>query len=360
MKALGQLFAAFFKISLFVIGGGYAIIAVADSVLPRRGWVKEGELIDHLPVFQMLPGLIATHTAVYVGRKVAGLVGAVVAVVAIALPAVGVFTAVSLFYASLPLGNPFLAGAFTGLRASLTGIIAATIVRSWRRSDRTPLFYLLFLSALVALGPLALPIPLVLLATIVLGLLDEFRPRGRLNASLLPLLLFAKYGLLGFGGGFVLVPMYLVDFVGPAAPYLQIAAEDFSNVMALSQMTPGPVGVNCATFFGHALAGVPGAIAASILLLLPGSVLAYLAFRSLDAFRTSRIVRGIMTGIRPASLALMGVALVAFAHTTFTGSAAVVLAIACFVLQLHTKINVMYLILLSALAGLVATTLGII
>ncbi len=67
MKKLASLFWELFKISLFVIGGGYAIIAVADDIFAKKGWTEEGELVDKLPVFQMVPGLIATHTAVYVG-----------------------------------------------------------------------------------------------------------------------------------------------------------------------------------------------------------------------------------------------------------------------------------------------------
>ena len=69
MLRLALLFWEFSKISLFVIGGGYAIIAVADRTLSRRGWTEDGELLDRLPVFQMVPGLIATHTAVYVARQ---------------------------------------------------------------------------------------------------------------------------------------------------------------------------------------------------------------------------------------------------------------------------------------------------
>ena len=72
MKTYLRLFVEFFRISLFVIGGGYAILAVADSVFSKLKWIREGELLDELPVFQMVPGIIATHTAVYVGRKVAG------------------------------------------------------------------------------------------------------------------------------------------------------------------------------------------------------------------------------------------------------------------------------------------------
>ena len=96
MKRVAALFWELFKISLFVIGGGYAIIAVADEIFAKKGWTEEGELVDRLPVFQMVPGLIATHTAVYVGNKIAGALGAAVGVVAVALPSVVIFTFVSM------------------------------------------------------------------------------------------------------------------------------------------------------------------------------------------------------------------------------------------------------------------------
>ena len=134
MRALLLLFWEFSKISLFVIGGGYAIIAVADQALSRRGWTDEGELMERLPVFQMVPGLIATHTAVYVGRKVAGRLGAFVAVLAVAWPSVLIFTFVSAGYDSIPVDSPLSRSAFLGLRSALTGIIAATIVRGWTKN----------------------------------------------------------------------------------------------------------------------------------------------------------------------------------------------------------------------------------
>ena len=108
MRPLLQLFLELFRISLFVVGGGYAIIAAADDAFARRGWTKEGELLDHLPVFQMVPGLIATHVAVYVGRRVAGALGAAVGVLAVALPSVVIFTFVAAGYDALPLDNAWL------------------------------------------------------------------------------------------------------------------------------------------------------------------------------------------------------------------------------------------------------------
>ncbi len=399
MKRHLQLFVEFFRISLFVIGGGYAILAVADSVFAKRKWTEEGELLDELPVFQMLPGIIATHTAVYVGRKVAGLSGAVTSVIAVAMPSVVIFTAVAMGYDALPLESPCLLSAFVGLRSALTGIIAATVIRSWVKATKDVFFYAVLAAACAALVG-GVPVWAVLLAAMAAGLLCPLGtgpadvgtdPRGDVGtgpggnvgtapgdvgtgpggggvktfraAAWLPLLLFLKYGALCFGGGFVLVPMYLEDFVGPAAAFLQVSAEEFSNLMALTQMTPGPIGVNGATYFGFRLAGVPGAVLASAALLLPGSALMYLALASIDRFRTNRIVCGILRGAKPASLALMLVALWAFLGlSVFAGGAfsalAAALVLLSLVLTLKKWINPVWLIVLMALAAVAVRTVG--
>ena len=363
MRRHFQLFVEFFKISLFVIGGGYAIIAVADSVFAKKKWTEEGELLDELPVFQMLPGIIATHTAVYVGRKVAGLSGAVTAVVAVALPSVAIFTAVAMGYDALPLDNPLLLSAFVGLRAALTGIIAATVVRSWTRATKGGFFSVVLAASLAALFG-GVPVWAVLVAAMAAGLACSTgtdpqnagtgpKTKTFRAAAWLPLLMFLKYGLLCFGGGFVLVPMYIEDFVGPAAAFLRIPAEEFSNLMALTQMTPGPIGVNGATYFGFRLAGVPGAVLASAALLLPGSALMYFALSSIDRFRTNRIVCGILRGAKPASLALMLSALWAFLGlSVWAGGAfhvgATVLTAVSLVATLKKWVNPVLLIVLMA------------
>ena len=304
-----RLFWELFKISVFVVGGGYAIIVVADEVFAMLGWTKEGELLERLPVFQSVPGIIATHVAVYVGKKVAGRIGAVVGVTAVALPSIAIFTAVSAGYAYLPLDNHWLVGAFVGLRAAIAGIVAAALVRSWRRSVDSAFAYAILVVSVVAIAAFGVPVPAVLLVAMALGIAVPERACAessrKFRSSWLPLLVFLKYGALCFGGGFVLVPMYLQDFVGPDAPFLKIDPGEFANLMALTQMTPGPIGVNAATFFGFRLAGVPGAVLASAALLLPGSFALWFVLRSMENFRDSRIVRGLMRGARPASAALM-------------------------------------------------------
>ena len=362
------LFWEMFKIALCVVGGGFAILAVADEVFAKKlKWTAEGEIVGHLPIFQMVPGIIAGNTAVYVGRKVAGIPGACCALAGVFLPSVIVFSGVAAGLRFIPLGNRFLDAAFLGLRASLTGIIAAMLVRGWAKSVCGGYGWCMMALATFALAALKVNPALVIATAVVCGVVAkcaEPRPGGRTYRSALwtiPLV-FLKYGFVAFGGGYVLVPVYLGDFVGPAAPLLQLPADTFADVMALTQMTPGPIAVNCATYFGYCLAGIPGALLATLCLLLPGSVLLYLALGSLERFKSSRLVQGVLFGVRPVTSAMMLNALWAFAGisvwTTEGGFAwhpvAAALALFTFAAMLLRRLGVVRLIFACAAVSVAA------
>lgn len=331
MKILWILFWEMFKIALSVVGGGYAILAVADEVFSKKlKWTCEGEVIEQLPIFQMVPGIIAGNTAIYIGRKIAGLPGAIVALIGVFLPSVIVFSFVCAGYKMIPFGNVYLDAAFLGLRAALTGIIAAMIIRGWKKSVDSPLAFSVMLLALLAIGPLKFNPAIVVAVAAVFGIIVcHLSKRETLSKSrklfssfwLMPLI-FLKYGAIAFGGGYVLVPVYIGDFVGKAAPFLQLSEREFADVMALTQMTPGPIAVNCATFFGYRLGlaemgtvpgAVLGALIATICLLIPSAILLYIALGSLEKFKSSRIVQGILTGVKPVTVSMMLNALWAFA-----------------------------------------------
>ena len=144
----------------------------------------------------------------------------------------------------------------------------------------------------------------------LVGVMIEFTPvrtagSRRFNSLAMVVPIFLKYGALAVGGGYVLVPMYIRDFVGEAARFLQLPWEEFANLMALTQMTPGPIGINAATFFGFRLGGVLGAVLATFALVLPGSLMLTLALASMERFSESRVVKGIFAGVRPVTMSLM-------------------------------------------------------
>lgn len=347
-----------FKISLLTLGGGYAILAVAEDVFARRlRWTADGELIEKLSLFQTIPGIMAGHCAVYVGWKRAGLSGAAAALAGVVLPSLVLFTLVAAGYAQLPPDNAYLAAVFRGLRAGLAGIIVAMVVRGWRTRVVG-----VYGHAAVACGCAALACgvnpALVPALGMAAGLLRLGRPAAKRFRSLtFPVFVFLKYGVLAFGGGYVLVPLYLRDFVGETAPYLQLPAADFANLMALTQMTPGPIGINAATFFGYRLGGVAGACLATAALVLPGAALMLLTLRSLARFGENRFVRALFDGVRPVTMSLMLGAAGAIASLscwrTVDGAAvvdftALAVGVAAGVAAVTRRVGVMAVIFLSA------------
>ena len=350
------LFWDMFRIALFVIGGGYAIIAVADAVFSKkRKTIAEGELMGALPVFQMVPGIMAGHAAVYIGRKTAGFAGSIVALAGVALPSMLVFSAVSAGYDFVPLGNRFVEALFAGLRASLAGIIFAMAVKSWKKCvvgwEGAVLLVMAFSILAISKVPATWVIGFAIAAGIVVA--SAKRVKSRLNSfSLLPLV-FLKYGLIAFGGGYVLVPVYLNDFVGETAKYLSVAPDEFANVMALTQMTPGPIGINAATYFGYRMCGFIGAFAATASLLAPGFIILTLILSSLEKNRENPFLKDVFAFVRPVSMAMMCAAFVAFAKMSIwnvPGSrgdwfAALICGMTAF-LVLKTKMPVMVTIFL--------------
>lgn len=367
-RVLATLFWEMFKIALTVVGGGLAIATVADEIFSKKlRWTKEGEIIDSLPVVQMVPGLIAGNVAVYVGRKVAGWKGSIVAAAAVSLPSLAIFLAVSAGYGELPADNPVLSGVFSGLRSALTAIVVAAIIRSWTKCMAGVTGYLIAAAATAALfygmNPAA-----VIVAAALFSLIAEFSRRsphenGRTDFRSTSLaavaLIFLKYGSLAFGGGYVLVPFYIHDFVGASAPYVQLTERDFSNLMALTQMTPGPIAVNAATFFGYCMQGAIGSVVATVCVLLPGFIMMHVVLCSIERFRDSRILTAVMRGIRPVTTAMMISAAWSFAAMSVwspdDGIHPVETAVFAFslVALLLRRITVMKIIAASALAGAV-------
>lgn len=357
-RGLARLFLEWFKIALFVVGGGYAIIVVADDVFGRRlGWLKEGELLEHLPIISSIPGLIAGNSAIYTGLKTHGRLGAIVALAGVATPSILIFLCVSMGFGAIPKGNIWIDGAFLGLRSALSGVIAGTIWRTlfkaradWSRGMGVELPPLTVRARI--LGAAAFAACLVLAATFA-------------SDSLLS---FLKFGCVAIGGGFPLVPFYMHAFVGPDAPLLKMSPEDFSNLMALTQMTPGPVSLNAATFFGFRMNGAAGSVVASAALLVPSYFMLVAVLAGLERWRGSRAVRILVCLLKPVSVALMAVALWRFCSLSVWGTAEdggifvrpVALALAAFaaLMLVKRKLAIMSLIFICAVAGAAAGRLG--
>ena len=120
-------------------------------------------------------------------------------------------------------------------------------------------------------------------------------------------------GLFAIGGGLATLP-FLYNISKETGWY---TFSDISNMIAVSESTPGPIGINMATYVGYTIGGIPGALVATFGIILPGIILVIIVTSILDKFRNNLYVEGAFYGLRPASTALITSAGLLVAKITF-------------------------------------------
>ena len=115
---------------------------------------------------------------------------------------------------------------------------------------------------------------------------------------------FFKIGLFSIGGGMATLP-FLMDLAGK---YDWFTIAQVADMAAISESTPGPLGVNMATFAGYHAAGIPGALIATLALTAPALIIIILIAKFLENFSENQTVQAVFYGIRPTVAALIGYA----------------------------------------------------
>ena len=99
MKKIFELFITFFKLGLFTFGGGYAMISLIQSeCVDKKKWLTEEELLDIVAIAESTPGPIAINSATYIGHKIGGVLGSIMAVLGVVLPSFAIIYLISLFF----------------------------------------------------------------------------------------------------------------------------------------------------------------------------------------------------------------------------------------------------------------------
>lgn len=129
---------------------------------------------------------------------------------------------------------------------------------------------------------------------------------------------FAKTGLFSVGGGMATLP-FLYSMAASTGWFTEM---DVANMIAVSESTPGALGINMATYAGYITAGIPGALAATIGLISPSILIILIIARVLNRFRSSPLVQKMFYGLRPASVALVAAAGIKVAQISMFSPAA--------------------------------------
>lgn len=147
--------------------------------------------------------------------------------------------------------------------------------------------------------------------------------------------IFLRVGTVTFGGGFVMIPQIETDVV---EVHRWMSHQAFADGMAFGQITPGPVLIT-ATFIGYKVAGILGALVATIAAFLPSFVMTVIAGTSLNRFRTNHQVQAFLAGVAPAVVGMLAAAGVSLAKSGLSGSVGFGIATIAFLMMMRAAVN---------------------
>lgn len=122
-----QLFITFFKIGLFTIGGGYAMLPLIQSEIERLGWLTNTELVNFIAVSESTPGPFAINISTYVGTQMGGLLGGICATLGVVMPSFIIILIIATFFERFK-DNKYVVGCMSGLKPAVIGLIGSAVV----------------------------------------------------------------------------------------------------------------------------------------------------------------------------------------------------------------------------------------
>lgn len=144
MKELIELFLAFARIGGLTFGGGYAMLPMLQrEVVENKKWATEAELMDYYAVGQCIPGVIAVNTAVFVGNKVRGLLGAISASLGVISPSIVIIVAIAAFIQSFS-ELEIVQNAFAGIRVAVCVLILTAVMKLFKKAIVDKFTFILF------------------------------------------------------------------------------------------------------------------------------------------------------------------------------------------------------------------------
>lgn len=176
MRSYWNLFWTFVKVSAFTIGGGMAMVAVVrDILVVKRKWMSEDEFMDILAISQTLPGLMAVNTAIFVGYRLMGTRGSIVATLGSILPPFIIILAIAMVFTGYK-DNPAIEAIFKGIRPAVVALIAVPTIQM---AIRQKLNWFTGAMALVTMALIAFlkvsPIYIILVVGVIAAVVAKYK-----------------------------------------------------------------------------------------------------------------------------------------------------------------------------------------
>ena len=388
--SLSYLFGNFLKIGSTAFGGFMALVSVIENIIvEKRKLLTHEDMLDGISLASVLPGPVAANVVAYVGYRLRGGTGALITATAVLLPSFILVVALTIAYlqaGEIPAVNKVFAGFIPAVVAII--ISAATrmskkAIKGWREISIAAVAAIL----LKTIGGFYITLIIILGAGLIGWL--SFRSKvaknlgenpvnqgsetldikqiaiplgilaGILALSLLPLPLgegslaklfvtFSGMSLMLFGGGYVFIPMIQEVVVNN---YGWVTQTEFSNAIAMGQITPGPILISAA-FIGYVVKGFLGAAVATVGIFAPPALLMVTMSHLLERIKNSVIIQAALKGIRPAVIGMIFTAAIVVGQTAQIHWASLLIFAVSLAAIWKLRLEVVLIIPIAGLVGL--------
>lgn len=363
----------FLKLGTIAFGGPAAHIAMMeDEFVTRRQWLTREQFLDRLAAANLIPGPSSTEMAIFVGYEMRGWAGLLIAGCAFILPAAVLVAAIAsayVRYGTLP--------RVSGVLYALKPVVIAIVIQAFWKLARTVLktkwlvsvgciatvMYAVHLHELLVLAVSAVLAGAPVLyrrlsslrrapAVFVLPMMP-IRVFAFLAVTGMPFglwrlfLVFAKIGAVLFGSGYVLLAFLRSDLVDRLH---WLSERQLLDSVAVGQITPGPV-FTTATFIGYIIAGIPGAVVATVGIFAPAFVFVAISGFLVPRIRESPTAATMLDGVVVGSLALMGVVAWQLGRMAIIDLPTLAIATVSTVLLLTLRVNSVWLVAAAGVFG---------
>jgi chromate transporter len=369
----------FLKLGITAFGGPAAHIAMMHAeVVKQRKWLSDQEFLDLLGATNLIPGPNSTEMVIHLSYLRAGWPGLIAGGVCFILPAMLIVTALAWVYVEFK-SLPQIEWLLYGVKPVVIAIIAQALWNLGRKAVKNTILALIGLAVIVLYFFQINELLLLFAGGLVVVLAANFqRLRAQGIAALflsgaagfsafalsgltvvpfsLPLLFltFLKIGSILYGSGYVLLAFLRADFV---VNFGWLTETQLIDAIAIGQVTPGPV-FTTATFIGFLLAGLPGALLATLGIFLPSFIFVAISNPLIPRIRNSPWVSGLLDGVNVASFGLMAAVTWQLGQASLVDPLTTVIALASLGLLVRFNINTTWLIAGGAILGLLKALIG--
>lgn len=337
------------RLGFTAFGGPAAHIAMLrEEVVTRKMWLTDQRFLDYLGICNLIPGPNSTELVMHVVMQRAGWRGLIAGGLGFILPA----ASITLFFAWLYQtygSSPSFTSVLYGVQPVVIAVVVQAIYGLAKPALKTPLLWATALAAIVGYW---LGVNELLLLFGIAGL-AFLASRVTSKAALLEpvslvglLLLFLKIGATLYGSGYVLLAFLKNEFVLRG----WLTENQLLAAVAVGQVTPGPV-FSSATFVGYLIAGVPGAVLATVGIFAPAFAFVYLTHPLLSSLRAQTWTARLLDAVNAAALGLMVAVALQLARAALTDLPTMLIALASSVVLVRSKVNTTWLLLAGGLIG---------